>query len=117
MKFVLIVLFGLFSGYIMNNIKEKEIEEIFEDLIKKADYWNEAIQEFFGKTLSEIEGFDSETIKINLEIFIEKITESIEELLRIEDFDEKIKYLELKLTEISSSLVKKIEKLEGLKAK
>lgn len=112
MKFIIMILTGLFSGYIINNLKYKKISEIISDLLEKGDYWLETIQNFVGETIREVEGKDFETIKFNMEYFIDLLIESIEEILEIENFDEKIKFVEEKIISIAANLAKKVEEIE-----
>ncbi len=111
MKTIIVILGGLISGYVIANLEDKRLDEITEDLLGKADLWLEEIQKFIGETLDGIEGADSETIKLNIDSFVAALTESVDEFLDIEDFDERIKYVEEKMAEVSVNLIKRADKL------
>ncbi|NQX83449.1 MAG: hypothetical protein HRS50_01960 [Mycoplasmataceae bacterium] len=110
MRTLIFVIAGIFSGYIITNLKTKKIEEIFENLLKKTDDWIEVIQKFIGDTVNDIEGLDSDAIKMNIDSFINGLTNLMEEFLEIESFEEKVKLVEEKIAKISFDLIDKIEK-------
>ncbi len=115
MKPIIIIIGGLISSYVVSNLeedKEKGLDEAIGNLVNKSEYWYDEIQKFIANTLDGIEGLDSETIKVNIDAFIGALTDAVEDLLEIEDFDERVKFVEDKLSEVSENLIKRINKLE-----
>lgn len=112
MRTIIIILGGLISGYIVSNLEDKQLTEIIEELLTKSEYWLDEIQKFIGETIDGIEGADSETMKLNVDAFVGALTESVEEFLLIENFDERIKYVEDKIASISENLLDRVQKLE-----
>ncbi len=113
MRTIIIILGGLISGYIVSNLEDKQLTEIIEELLTKSEYWLDEIQSFIGETIDGIEGADSETMKLNIDAFVGALTESVEDFLEIEDFDDRIKYVEDKITKISEDLFDRVKKLES----
>ncbi len=111
MKSIIFILSGMLSGYVIANLNTKPIEEIIEDLLLKIDSWLEEIQKFIGKTVSEIEGADSETMKLNINSFIDSLIESTEEFLELENFNEKVRFIENKFSSVSKKLTSQTVKL------
>ncbi len=117
MKAVAIILGGLLSGYVVSNLENKRLDEIIEDLLSKSEYWYEVIQQFIGETIDGIEGADSETLKLNIDAFVGALADSVEEFLGIEEFDDRIKFVEDKLAEASEELMKRVEKINKIESK
>ncbi len=113
MRTIIIILGGLISGYIVSNLEDKQLTEIIEELLTKSEYWLDEIQSFIGETIDGIEGADSETMKLNIDAFVGALTESVEDFLEIEDFDDRIKYVEDKITKVSEDLFDRVKKLES----
>ncbi len=114
MKTLIIILSGLVSGYIASNLEDKELAEVLEEIVNKSEYWYEEIQKFLGETIDGIEGVDSETIKLNIDAFVGALTDSVEEFLQIEEFDDRMKYVEDKLAEVTENLLERINKIQKL---
>ncbi len=112
MRTLIIIIGGLISGYIVSNLEDKELVEIIEELISKSEFWVDEVEAFIGETLDGIEGADSETLKLNIDSFFGALTESVEEFLTIENFDDRIRYVEDKVASISEDLLDRVKKLE-----
>ncbi len=112
MRTLIIILGGLISGYIVSNLEDKQLTEIIEELLSKSEYWLEEMQKFIGETIDGIEGADSETMKLNIDAFVGALTESVEEFLAIEEFDDRIKYVEDKVAKVSEELLERAQKIE-----
>ncbi len=118
MKPIIIILGGLLSGYVVSNLENKRLDEIIEDLLSKSEFWYDEIQKFIGETIDGIEGADSETLKINIDAFIGALADSVEEFLEIEEFDDRVKYVEDKLATVTEELLQRVEKLnKGIESK
>lgn len=113
MRTLILVIVGVLSGYIISNLETKKLEEILEDMLTKVDNWLEIIQKFIGETINGIEGMDSDVIKINIDGFIDGLKESVDKFLDFETFEERIDFIEKRITEISTNLLKKASKIEG----
>lgn len=113
MKTLIFVLAGVLSGYIIGNLETKEIEEIIEDLLLKGDRWLEVIQIFIGETVEGLEEVDSDKIKMNVDAFINALTESVEEFAAIDNFSDRVNFIEKRITLISSDLLEKSKKIES----
>ena len=111
MRTLIFAIGGILAGYILGNLEEKRFDEIIEDMTSKGKRWVDVIAAFIGQSAMDIEGFDSDTIKLNVDIFLEKLMEYSDEYLEIEDFNEKIAFVEEKITEVTADLIKKSEKL------
>ncbi len=116
MRTIIIIIGGLISGYIVSNLEDKQLTEIIEELLSKSEYWIDEVEKFIGETIDGIEGADSETLKLNVDAFVGGLTESAEEFLAIEDFDDRVKYVEDKITKITEELLERVKKIEGQKA-
>lgn len=119
MKPIVIILGGLISGYVATNLEEKGLDEIVTDLLSKSEYWYDEIQKFIGETVDGLEGADSETIKVNIDAFVAALVDSVEEFLSIEDLDDRVKFVEDKLAEVTEGLLERVERLnkKGIEAK
>ncbi len=114
MRTIIIIIGGLISGYIVSNLEDKELTEIIEELLGKSEYWLDEIEKFIGDTIDGVEGTDSETLKLNIDAFVSALTESVEEFLAIEDFDDRIKYVEDKVAKVSEDLLERTKRIEKL---
>ncbi len=115
MKPLIIIIGGLISSYVVSNLEkdnEKGLDTVIGDLVNKSEYWYDEIQKFIAETLDGIEGLDSETVKLNIDAFIGALADAVEEFLDIEEFDERVKFIEDKLAEVSENLLQRINKLE-----
>lgn len=112
MRTVIIIIGGLISGYIVSNLEDKELTEIIEELLTKSEYWLDEVQKFVGETIEGIEGADSETMKLNIDAFVGALSESVEDFLAIESFDERIRYLEDKLANITENLLERAKRIQ-----
>lgn len=115
MKPLIIIIGGLISSYVVSNLEkdnEKGLDTVIGDLVNKSEYWYDEIQKFIAETLDGIEGLDSETVKLNIDAFIGALADAVEEFLNIEEFDERVKFIEDKLAEVSENLLQRINKLE-----
>lgn len=113
MRTVIIIIGGLISGYIVSNLEDKELTEIIEELLTKSEYWLDEVQKFVGETIEGIEGADSETLKLNIDAFVGALSESVEDFLAIENFDERIRYLEDKLADVTENLLERAKRIQN----
>ncbi len=116
MRTIIIIIGGLISGYIVSNLEDKQLTEIIEELLSKSEYWIDEIEKFIGETIDGIEGADSETLKLNVDAFVGALGESVEEFLEIEDFDDRVRYVEDKIAKVTEELLERVKKIEGQKA-
>lgn len=113
MRTLILVCAAILTGYIIGNLETKKLEEILEDLLRKGDYWLEVIQEFIGETIEGIEGMDSDTIQMNIDAFVNGLTETVEEFIEIESSNDKIAFIEERITVITADLLKKVGTIEA----
>lgn len=109
MRSIILMISGLVAGYVVGNLETKTIEEIIEGLLLKANNWLETIQDYIGKTLADLEGFDTDIVRINLDAFIDELTNSIDDFVEIDSLDDKISFVEDKIASVTSELVAKVE--------
>jgi hypothetical protein len=65
-----------------------------------------SIKDFFVETLNGVEGMDSNRIKINIDFLLTEFTKKIDELYLIENFDDKVNFIEETFSNIISNLPK-----------
>ncbi len=110
MRTLIITIGGVLTGYIIGNLENKSFSEVLDDLSNKIKIWIDVITEFIGQTANDIEGFDSDMIKVNIDVFIDLLTMRVNEYLELKEFNEKISFIEETITEIAADLIKKSEK-------
>lgn len=115
MKTLILTIGGVFSGYILGNIEYKRFDEIIDEISTKGKVRIDIISEFIGQTFKDIEGFDSDIIKLNVGVFIDKLSSKTDEYLKLKNFNEKITFVEETITEITADLIKKSTKIEKRK--
>ncbi len=106
MRGLMFTIAGLLTGYIISNLKFNSFEDIMEDLIKKTSRWIDSIKDFLIETVIGIEGFDSDAIKINVDAFINELSKIVDEISTIDDFNEKIVFVEDSMIKITADLLK-----------
>lgn len=109
MKSLIIFISGLASGYIVSNLKYKDFSDIIEEVSEKIQSWIEVTKDFVVDTTKNIEGFDSDRIQINVEAFLDALTEAAKELVLLETIEEKINFIEDEIAKISEKLIKKVK--------
>ena len=110
MRGLMFTIAGLLTGYIVSNLEYNSFEVIIEDLIKKSSRWIDSIKDFIISTVIGIEGFDSDAIKMNVDAFINKLSKIADEISTIEDFNEKIVFIEDSIVGITADLIKENDK-------
>ncbi len=111
MRTLIITIGSVLAGYIISNLEQKSLNEILDDISGKTKTWIEVISEFVGQTANDIEGFDSDMIKVNVDAFIDEFSQKINEYLDISTFNGKISFVEETITTITADLIKKSKKL------
>ncbi len=110
MKTIIIFISGLVSGYVISNLKYKDFGEIIEDISSTVQSWLETTKNFIGETAKEIEGFDSDQIQMNIEAFINALSEGAEKFTSLNTMEEKINFIEDEIAKVTKKLVKKTGK-------
>lgn len=111
MKTTIIFIGGLISGYFVGNLKYKDFSEIVEEISDLIQSWLEVTKDFVGKTAKGIEGFDSDHIKINIEAFINALSNAAKELDALDSIEEKLSFIEEQIAKVSIKLIEKTEKI------
>ncbi len=84
--------FGLFLGLSIGEKENSEkIKENLEELIKKIKISGESGMEVLVNILKNVEGIDTDELKINIEKIIELIKNKINEIINIEEVSTKLK--------------------------
>lgn len=105
MRGLMFTIAGLLTGYIVSNLKYNSFEVIIENLISKSSIWLDVIKDFVLDTVIGIEGFDSDAIKMNIDSFVDELSKLANEISTIEDFNEKISFIEDSVVEITAGLL------------
>lgn len=120
MKYLITLIGGIVSGYVISALENKPLEEVLDDLSGKIESWTNVTKEFISKTVADVEGFDSDIIRVNIEAFIDRLLELADQFMEIEEFEDKISFLEEEIIKFTDQLAKKAElvkKLEKAKGK
>ncbi len=110
MKTAIIFIGGLISGYVAGNLKYKDFSEIIEEISNLVQSWLDVTKDFVGETAKGIEGFDSDQIQMNIEAFINALSEAAEELAALDSMEDKLAFIEEQISKVSIKLIEKIEK-------
>ena len=106
MRGLIFTIAGLLTGYIISDLKYNSLEIIIEKLINKSSMWVDSIKDFVIDAVIGIEGFDSDAIKMNVDAFINELSKITDELSTIDDFSEKITFIEDFIIDTTSNLIK-----------
>ena len=102
-KNITIFLTAFILGFAIGDSDESDIKKNFEEFIVKMKKNGEDIKNILFNLLNNIEGIETDEIKMNLEKLVDLVREKINELIEIDMVNEKIKNINV------SSLTKNIK--------
>lgn len=110
MKSIILFISGLVSGYIISDLKYKDFSQIIEELSGSIQSWLDVTKDFVGETAKGIEGFDSDQIQMNIEAFINALSDAAEELTQLESMEDKIGFIEEQIAKVTTKLIEQTGK-------
>ncbi len=110
MKTIIIFISGMVSGYVVGNLKYKEFSEIIEEISETIQSWLDVTKSFVGETAKGLEGFDSDQIQMNIEAFINTLSEAATELSKLNKIEDKLSFIENEIAKVTKKLIAKTGK-------